>query len=116
MLDELIQYLAVHPGVMTALGLTAVLAVVGLWYVVAHHLEAILITLLTAAGMGSGMLVLYRGFNSDMKDLMGIGLFLIIIFPIIFWQALKFIEQPPPDTTKTGRPTPSARFFKKKLS
>jgi hypothetical protein len=115
MLDELIQYLAVHPGVMTALGLTAILAVVGLWYVVAHHLEAIMITLLTAAGMGSGMLVLYRGFSSDMKDLMGIGLFLIVVFPIIFWQALKFIEQPPPDT-KTGRPTPSARFFKKKLS
>src|SRR4029079_19787119 len=60
MLDELIQYLSVHPGVMTAIGITAVLAVVGLWYVVSHHLQAIMITLLTAGGIGSGLLVLYR--------------------------------------------------------
>ena len=77
MLDELIQYLSAHPGVMTAIVVTALLAVVGLWYVVSHHLQAIMITLLTAAGMGSGFLVLYRGFNAEMKDLMGIGLFLI---------------------------------------
>ena len=74
---------------MTAIAITAVLAVVGLWYVVSHHLQAIMITLLTAAGIGSGLLVLYRGFRTDMKDLMGIGLFLVIVFPIIFWQAIR---------------------------
>ena len=66
MLDELIQYLGAHPGVMTAIAVTALLAVVGLWYVVSHHLQAIMITLLTAAGIGSGLLVLYRGFSAEM--------------------------------------------------
>jgi hypothetical protein len=115
MLNELIQYLGVHPGVLTAIGITALLAIVGLWYVISHHLQAIMITLLTAAGIGSGLLVLYRGFRADMKDLMGIGLFLIVVFPIIFWQAIQFIEQPPPQP-KTGRPTPSKAFFKKKTT
>jgi len=92
MLDELIHYLGAHPAVLSAIGLTAGLAAIGLWYVLYHHLQAILITLLTAAGIGSGMLVLYRGFNADMRDLMGIGLFLIVIFPIIFWQAIKQLE------------------------
>ena len=81
MLDQTILYLGAHPAVLTAMGLTAVLAGVGLWYVVHHHLQAILITLLTAAGIGSGMLVLFRGFRTDTKDLMGIGLFLIVDLP-----------------------------------
>ena len=103
MLDQVILYLGVHPAVLTAMGLTATLAGVGLWYVVHHHLQAILITLLTAAGIGSGMLVLYRGFRTDMKDLMGIGLFLIAIFPVIFWQAIKQLEPAEP-AVRTGRP------------
>ena len=115
MLDELIQYLSVHPGVMTAIGITAVLAIVGLWYVVSHHLQAIMITLLTAGGIGSGLLVLYRGFRADMKDLMGIGLFLVVVFPIIFWQAIKMLEPMAPEE-RGRRPTPSRAFFKKKLS
>ncbi|MFN3624394.1 MAG: hypothetical protein ACK4TP_10065 [Hyphomicrobium sp.] len=113
MFNELMQYLASHPGILTAIGITALLAVVGLWYVVSHHLQAILITLLTAAGIGSGMLVLYRGFRADMKDLMGIGVFLIAVFPIIFWQAVKMIE-PTPENTR--RPTPSRAFFKRKMT
>jgi len=115
MLDELIGYLGAHPSVLAAIGVTALLAAVGLWYVISHHLQAILITLLTAAGIGSGLLVLYRGFRAEMKDLMGIGLFLIAVFPIIFVQAIKFIEQPPPQP-KTGRPTPSRAFFKRKTT
>ena len=113
MLDELIQYLSAHPGVMTAIVITALLAVVGLWYVVSHHLQAIMITLLTAAGIGSGLLVLYRGFRTEMKDLMGIGLFLVIVFPIIFWQAIKMMEPMAPEE-RGRRPTPSRAFFKKK--
>jgi hypothetical protein len=92
MLDEAIRYLGAHPAVLSAMGLTAALAGVGLWYVLYHHLQAILITLLTAGGIGSGLLVLYRGFRAEMNDLMGIGLFLIVIFPIIFWQAIKTLE------------------------
>ena len=115
MLDELIQYLGSHPGVLTAIGITAVLAIVGLWYVVAHHLQAILITLLTAAGIGSGLLVLYRGFRAEMHDLMGIGLFLVVVFPVIFWQAIKQLEPVEP-TVRTGRPAPARAFYKRKTT
>jgi hypothetical protein len=103
MLEESIRYFGAHPAVLTAMGLTAALAGVGLWYVLYHHLQAILITLLTAAGMGSGLLVLYRGFRAEMNDLMGIGLFLIVIFPIIFWQAIKQLEPMEPVTRRSGR-------------
>jgi hypothetical protein len=116
MLGELIQYLGAHPGVMAAIVITALLAVVGLWYVVSHHLQAIMITLLTAAGIGSGLLVLYRGFRTDMRDLMGIGLFLVIVFPIIFWQAIKMMEPMAPEQRTTRRPTPSRAFFKKRMT
>ena len=112
MLDQTILYLGAHPAVLTAMGLTAALAGVGLWYVVHHHLQAILITLLTAAGIGSGLLVLYRGFRADMPDLMGIGLFLVVIFPIIFWQAIKMMEPTEP-VSKTGRPPVRAMFSRK---
>ena len=115
MLDQLIVYLGVHPAVLTAMGLTAVLAGVGLWYVVHHHLQAILITLLTAAGIGSGMLVLYRGFRTDMKDLMGIGLFLVAVFPVIFWQAIKQLD-PVEHTVRTGRPAPARAFYRRRTT
>jgi hypothetical protein len=42
-----------------------------------------------------------------MKDLMGIGLFLIAIFPVIFWQAIKQLEPAEP-AVRTGRPAPRA--------
>jgi hypothetical protein len=112
MLDETIRYLGIHPGLLSATGLTAALAIVGLWYVVAHHLQAIMITILSAAGIGSGLLVLYRGFRADMTDLMGIGLFLIVIFPIIFWQAIKTLEPVEP-ASRTGRAPVRAMFSRK---
>ena len=115
MLDQTILYLGAHPAVLTAMGLTAALAGVGLWYVVHHHLQAILITLLTAAGIGSGMLVLFRGFRTDTKDLMGIGLFLVGVFPVIFWQAIKQLEPVEP-AVRTGRPAPSRAFYKRKTT
>jgi hypothetical protein len=103
MLDETIRYLGVHPALLSATGLTAALAAVGLWYVLAHHLQAILITVLSAAGMGSGLLVFYRGFRSEMNDLIGIGLFLIVIFPVIFWQAIKTLEPTAPENRRPVR-------------
>jgi len=115
MLDEVIGYLGSHPAIMSAICVTAILAAVGLWYVVSHHLQAILITLLTAGGIGSGLLVLYRGFRSEMHDLMGIGLFLIVIFPIIFWQAIKTLEPMTPDE-RARRPAASRAFYKRKLN
>ena len=95
MVDQTVAYFSVHPAQLSAVGLTAVLAAVGLWYVLAHHLQAILITILCALGTGSGMLVFYRGFNSEMRDLMWIGVFLVAVFPIIYWQAIKQLEPMP---------------------
>jgi hypothetical protein len=109
MLEEAVSYLSQHPAVLSAMGLTAGLAAIGLWYVLYHHLQAIIITLLSAAGIGSGMLVLYRGVSSEMRDLMGIGLFLIVIFPIIFWQAIKQLEPVEPE----NRRSPRAMFSRK---
>jgi hypothetical protein len=112
MLDDAVRYLGSHPAVLSAIGLTAGLAVVGLWYVVYHHLQAILITLLTAAGIGSGMLVLYRGYRAEMNDMVVIGLFLIVIFPVIFWQAIKLLEPVVP-MGRTPRPSARALFSRK---
>jgi hypothetical protein len=100
MLDDTIRYLGVHPGVLTSVAIAVVLAIVGLWYVISHHLHAILITLLSAAGAGSGVLVITRGYRAGMNDLIWVGLFLIVIFPIIYWQAIKQIE---PMEPRTGR-------------
>jgi hypothetical protein len=44
---------------------------------------------------------------------MGIGLFLIVIFPVIFWQAIKQLEPMEP-VGRTGRPTPSRAIFARK--
>jgi fucose permease len=48
-----------------------------------------MITLLCAAGFVSGILVLYRGYSADMRELVVIGAFLIIIFPVIYQQAIR---------------------------
>jgi hypothetical protein len=88
MLQELTQYLVDHPIILTSLGIFALLAIIGGWYVVSHHLHAVLVTLLCAAGFVSGILVLYRGFQNDLQDLQIIGAFLIIIFPLVYHQAI----------------------------
>ena len=88
MLQELTQYLVDHPIILTSLGIFVLLAVIGGWYVVSHHLHAVLVTLLCAAGFVSGILVLYRGFENDLQDLQLIGAFLIIIFPLVYHQTI----------------------------
>lgn len=93
MIQDVIQYFTAHPVQLGVLVLTILLAAVGLWYVLYHHLKLILVTLLCAAGGGSGLLVLYRGFTAGMRDLMGVGAFLVIIFPIIFIQALRLSQK-----------------------
>lgn len=111
MLDDVALYLGAHPAQLTAIGLAIVLAGVGLWYVLAHHLQAIIITVLSAAGVGSGILVLYRGYHAEMDDLIAIGMFLIVIFPIIFWQAIKQLEPTEPGV-RIGRRAIFARKLK----
>ena len=89
MLQDIIQYLAGHPVVLGSIGVFLVLAGVGAWYVLSHHLGALLTTTLCAAGFASGVLVLYRGYQAEMRDLMAVGAFLMIIFPIIYQQAIR---------------------------
>lgn len=88
MIQELTQYLGDHPIILTSLGIFTLLALIGGWYVVSHHLHAVLVTLLCAAGFVSGILVLYRGFQNDLQDLQIIGAFLIVIFPMVYHQAI----------------------------
>lgn len=88
MLQELTQYLVDHPFILASLAAFLVLAAIGGWYVVYHHLHAILITMLCAAGFISGIIVFYRGYQADMKDLMIVGSFLIVIFPLVYHQAI----------------------------
>ena len=65
------------------------LAVVGGWFVLYNYYKVILVTLLSAGGFVSGGLVLYRGAQGNMRDLIAVGLFLLVVFPVIFVQALR---------------------------
>lgn len=89
MLQDLIQYFVEHPVVLAVMGVFGVLAAIGAWYVLRHHLHVVLITLLCAAGFASGLLVLWRGYQSEMRDLMAVGMFLVVIFPAIYHQAIR---------------------------
>jgi hypothetical protein len=88
MYQDLTQNLLDHPAVLGSVGAFVLLAAIGAWYVLSHHLHALLITLLCAAGFVSGILVLYRGYSADMRDLMVVGSFLIVIFPLVYHQAI----------------------------
>lgn len=111
MAQDILQYFGAHPGLLAALGLVAALAVIGLWYVVVHHLTEIVITLLCIGGLASGVVVLYRGATvaTPMRDLIGIGLFLIVLFPLIFLQAIrrsKVAQKAAPPATPGPLPPP----------
>ena len=89
MFEEITTYLSHHPVVLSSIGVFILLAVVGAWYVLSHHLHALLITLLCAAGFAAGVLVFYRGNQANMRDLMWVGGFFVVIFPIIYQQAIR---------------------------
>jgi hypothetical protein len=96
---DLIAYLGDHPVVLGSLAVFLLLAVIGAWYVLSHHLHVLLISTLCAAGFASGAVVLYRGYQTEMRDLVVIGVFLMAIFPIIYQQALKVARIAYPDTS-----------------
>lgn len=89
MYQDLLVYLGDHPAVLGGLGVFAVLAIVGAWYVVTHHLGVLLVSMLCLAGFAAGALVFYRGYGLAMRDLMVVGAFLMVIFPLIGQQLLK---------------------------
>jgi hypothetical protein len=101
MLQELVQYVIDHPMILAAAGVFVALAVIGGWYVLSHHLHVIMVTLFCAAGFSSGLLVFYRGYQTEMRDLLAIGAFLIVVFPLIYQQAIRiakiaFADEAPP--------------------
>lgn len=115
MAQEIVNYLAAHPRFFAGLGaFIFLLAAFGLWYVITHYLQIILITLLCAGGIASAGVVIYRGVMLDMQDLVGIGVFLILVFPVIFWQAIRLSYAEPPEKSVekpgTARKTSSANL------
>ena len=102
LLQEIFQYLIAHPVVLGCIGVFVLLAVVGAWYVLSHHLGNLLTTMLCAAGFASGVLVLYRGYTEGMRDLMAVGAFLMVIFPIIYQQGLNLAKIAFRDATGKG--------------
>lgn len=83
------QYVIDHPIVLGILVLFLALAAIGAWYVLSHHLHSLLVTLLCAAGFTAGALVLYRGISLEMTDLSAAGGFLVLIFPLIYREAIR---------------------------
>ncbi|MEQ1578945.1 MAG: hypothetical protein ABL894_15035 [Hyphomicrobium sp.] len=102
LLQEISQYLIAHPIVLGSIGVFVLLAAVGAWYVLSHHLGNLVTTLLCAAGFASGVLVLYRGYTASMRDLMAVGAFLMLIFPIIYQQGIKVAQIAFGDATSKG--------------
>ncbi len=91
---NLIQFLQAHPLLSALLGAATALAIVGLWYVIAHHLKAIIVTLICSAGAGSGTVVFWRGIGNDQIDLIVIGVFLMLIFPVLYMQFIRRERKP----------------------
>ncbi len=110
MAQSIFDYLAAHPKFFMALGAFIVLlAAFGLWYVITHYLQIILITFLCAGGVGSAIVVIYQGVTHELRDLVGIGVFLILVFPVIFWQAIRLSYAEPPPEPKAAEKPPAAR-------
>lgn len=84
-----VAFIQAHPLLCGLLAIVAFLSLIGLWYVIAHHLQAIVISMLCAAGTAAGAIVLWRGIGGDMVDLISIGVFLMVIFPVIYSQAIR---------------------------
>lgn len=83
------QYVTDHPIVLGILLLFLALAVIGAWYVVRHQLHVLLVTLLCASGFAAGALVLYRGIALEQNDLITVGALLVVIFPMIYREAIR---------------------------
>lgn len=84
-----VQYVIDHPIVLAFIVLILALASVGAWYVIAHHLEPLIITLLCVTGFGASFYIFYRGMLSDMNDIAGVGGFLMLMFLVIYVMAFR---------------------------
>lgn len=89
MLQSVTQFVQGHPVLTGGLLLFAALGLIGLWYVVANYFDAIVTTLICIAGAMSGVVVFYRGIDGNYSDLVAIGGFLMVIFPVIFFQSIR---------------------------
>jgi hypothetical protein len=114
---SMLQFLQSHPLLSGLLAFIVLLAVIGLWYVISNHLQAILITLICTAGAAAGAVVVWRGVTHDLGDLIAVGAFLIVIFPVIYMQAIRRERRPlqVPVTQLPGvvRPIPGATPIKR---
>lgn len=109
MAQEIVQYLTDHPRLFFgAVAVAVVLAGIGLWYVIAHHLQVVLLTILCLGGIVSGAVVVYRGVTASMTELKFIGAFLVLAFPVIFLQALRLLHAEPPEPKPADKPSRKA--------
>lgn len=90
----MMQYIQAHPVLSAILGAVAALALIGLWYVVSHHFRTIVTGAICIAGAAAGLVVIWRGIGNDQMDLIGIGVFLIVIFPVFLMQTLRGNPRP----------------------
>lgn len=112
MVESIIEYLSLHPIAASMVVVAAMLlAFIGLWYIVHHHLQVIVITLLCTAGVLSGGFVLYRGATNDLKDLILIGLFLLVVFPVIFYREVMMMQS----ATPAVPPKPEDKLHHKRI-
>lgn len=86
------QFIQAHPLLAVVLALVTIFALVGLWYVVSYHLREIVTAVVCIVGAASGAVVFWRGATHDLIDLVAIGGFMLLIFPVILYQA---IQRPP---------------------
>lgn len=102
---DFVRYVSDHPRLSAFVVLICVLAAVGTWYVVRHHLRLILVTLLCAGGLVAGTLVIYRGWSDTV--LIGAGIYLLAVFPMIWLRAVQSLAPP---KVRPAAPLPTAAF------
>ena len=100
---DIAEIVGQHPRITMLAVLTLLLAGVGTWYVIQHHLKLILVTVLCGFGFFAGGLVIYRG--SQDPVLVGVGLFLLVTFPLIWmrsiWSQSAAAKKPAPAAPQT---------------
>lgn len=87
--QELQQFVRDNPAALVGVTVFFVLALIGGWYVIAHHLREVVIAMFCLAGFGSGLVVLYYGLTIPLLNLEIAGAFLVVIFPLIYMEALR---------------------------
>jgi hypothetical protein len=94
-----------NPTALAVLGVLALLAFIGIWYLITHHWHAIAVAILSAVGTVAGLDVLWQGFQLANRRLMLWGAFVGLVFPLIFYYAVVLAKRAPQETSGAGAPS-----------